>query len=203
MNRVSWLSTMFNIKTSIDFYAKLVDDFDSYMIEPHSARLALTCAMTAFHLHEWVWGDWLRDDQAVKATLSIGTRRQFLAWIDSVCPWFPVVQKLTNGTKHFDRHQGFETLVVKAAPFAFDQIAAGFDQGAWDRPVPYPSGLGLGGEGCLLIDFGEGAGEHRWQPAAHILEAVVRFWRDFFKQYRAASILPSSKHHCDYQMPPS
>jgi len=51
---------MFDIKTADDFYAVLVADFDDFMDEPHSGRRALHCAITAYHLHEWVWGDWLR-----------------------------------------------------------------------------------------------------------------------------------------------
>ncbi len=50
---------MFDILNASDFYAMLVEDFDEYMDKPHSARLAIHCAITATHLHEWVWHDWL------------------------------------------------------------------------------------------------------------------------------------------------
>ena len=81
-----------------------------------------------------------------------------------------------NGTKHFIRDQGFETMRV-----------TGYGSG--------PYGVGPYGKGYLLIDYGEGAGEHRWMPAAHLLEVVVRFWRDFFKKYRPGEDIPVSKHH--------
>ncbi len=60
-----------------------------------------------------------------------------------------------------------------------------------------PFGLGPYGQGYLLIDYGEAAGEPRWQPAAGLLEVVVRFWRDFFRAYRPNPDLPASRHHVD------
>lgn len=60
-----------------------------------------------------------------------------------------------------------------------------------------PYGIGPYGKGYLVIDYGEDAGEHRWMPAAHLLEVVVRFWRDFFKKYRPGEDIPVSAHHVD------
>lgn len=191
---------MFDIVTSRDFYAMVVEDFDAFMDEPHSVRCALHCAISAYHLREWVWRDWLDADVTVKAALGIKTEAEFNGWINRVCPWFPVVRDLTNGTKHCKRDQGFETYRVTATPFALDQLTAGLDEGAWDEPVRYVSGslpVGPYGKGYLLIDYGESAAEHRWQPAAYLLEIVVRFWRDFFRKYRAAPDLPASRHHVD------
>ncbi|MBW9089834.1 hypothetical protein JNB91_18635 [Rhizobium wenxiniae] len=54
---------MFDILSARDFYSMLVDDFDDFAVEPHSARRAMHCAITAYHLHEWVWGDWLSKDK--------------------------------------------------------------------------------------------------------------------------------------------
>ena len=79
-------------------------------------RLALNCAMTAYHMHEWVSGDWLKTDYAVWKELGIRDIETFLAWIDRACPWFPVIQGLTNGAKHFIRDQGFQALRVGAPP---------------------------------------------------------------------------------------
>jgi hypothetical protein len=46
---------MFGMTTSRDFLWKLEADFDDFMKEPRSARLAVNCALTAYHLHDWVW----------------------------------------------------------------------------------------------------------------------------------------------------
>jgi hypothetical protein len=191
---------MFDIETSKDFYAALVSDFDDYMDEPHSARRALHCAMTAFHLHEWVWGDWLKRDHVVQKKLGIRDFDTYLKWLNRSCVWFGYVQALANGGKHFDRDRGFETFRVAALPFSLDHPQAGLDMGAWDGPIRYVSGslpVGRNGKGYLLLDLGEEAGEQRWMPADHIIEVVVRFWRDFFRAYRPSDSLPASRHHID------
>jgi hypothetical protein len=170
---------MFDITTSHDFLMKLEADFDDFMKEPHSARLALNCALTAYHLCEWVWADWLKDQKVLQGSV-LRKRDDFLKWIDTACPWFETIQELANGTKHL-RHPSFTTERVGAPPFMLDELGAGFDEGNWDGPMPYVAEMH--GEGCLLIDYGEGAGAHRWKTAAALLDAVVRFWRQFFATY--------------------
>ncbi|MFF0923207.1 hypothetical protein ACFYE8_26320 [Rhizobium leguminosarum] len=171
---------MFEIVTSKDFYAMLVEDFDDFVAEPHSGRRALHCAITAYHLHEWVWAEWLSRDKAARDAMGIAGRdkKYFLQWIEKYCVWFRLVQELANGSKHLGRNIGFDTLKV-----------SGFGEG--------PFGIGPFGQGYLLLDLGEDALEHRWQPAAHILEVVVRFWRDFFLKYIPSDDLPTSRHHID------
>jgi hypothetical protein len=129
---------MFDLTNSRDFYAILVEDFDDFMAEPHSARRAVHCAITAYHLHEWVWGDWFKHDYDVWKALGIRDKDSFRSWIDGKCVWFLAVEELANGTKHFIRDQGFETMRI-----------GGYGQ---DWVPPY-------GKGYLLIDYGEGAGE--------------------------------------------
>lgn len=175
---------MFDLITSTDFYAALVQDFDDFMAEPHSARRALHCAITAYHLREWVWKDWLKDDEAVKKVLGISNEKAFIKWINGACVWFSFVRDLANGTKHFIQDQGFETMLI-----------GGYGEG--------PFGVGSYGQGYLLIDYGEGGEEHRWQPAVCLLEVVVRFWRNFFRAYRPSPDLPVSKHHVDSLAPPN
>lgn len=169
---------MFDIESAADFYRMLVEDFDDFMANQASSRHALHCAITGYHLHEWVWGDWLPRDVGTLAKLGIRDRKGFLVWIDRACPWFPVVQALTNGTKHFIRKRDFESSRV-----------AGFGQG--------PYGVGPHGHAYLLLDFGEAAFEHRYRPAVDLLEVVVRFWRDFFNTYRPQMNVTPSKHHVD------
>nr|WP_172691320.1 hypothetical protein [Agrobacterium tumefaciens]ASK44685.1 hypothetical protein [Agrobacterium tumefaciens] len=171
---------MFNILTARDFYSVLVEDFDDFVAAPHSARRAMHCATTAYHLHEWVWGDWLSKNKTARDALGISARDRdlFLQWIDRYCVWFRIVQDLANGTKHFARDAGFETVFV-----------GGFGEGGF--------GVGPYGKGYLVIDWGQEAGDQRWLPAAHLLEVVVRFWRDFFQRYLPSADLPVSRHHVD------
>ena len=189
---------MFDVATSTDFYAMLIQDFEEYMSETHSARRALHCAIAAYHLREWIWHDWLENDLPAQKSIGIHDESSFNGWVNRCCVWFPVLKDLVNGTKHFEDRQSFETMRVMAVPFAWGQVSAGWGEGAWGGPVRYVQGsmpAGLQGEGYLLLDLGEEAGEHRWLPVAHLLEVVVRFWRDFFIKFRPTAALIHSKHH--------
>ena len=77
---------MFDIVTCRDFLAKLNADFDDFLKQQDSARLALNCIVTAYHLHEWVWGDWLKTDHAAWKQLGIRDKETFIAWIEHECP---------------------------------------------------------------------------------------------------------------------
>jgi hypothetical protein len=105
---------MFAIKTSRDFYGKLLEDFADFQSDQTSARCAINCAVTAYHLHEWVWGDWLKTDFQAWKALGIRDRNSFIAWMDRNMPWFTILQSITNGSKHFDRNESAKTQVVGA-----------------------------------------------------------------------------------------
>jgi hypothetical protein len=177
---------MFDIVTSRDFLAKLEADFDDFKKEPHSARLALNCAITAYHLHEWVWGDWLQTDYAAWTALKIRDKETFVKELDKTCTWFSTVQQLTNGTKHFSSSKDFRAERVGAPPFIFDDPGAGFDVGAFDGPIAYDAEKH--GSGHLLIDYGDGAGRPRWKTAVGLLDEAVRFWREFFARYYSVCV---------------
>ena len=113
-------------------------------------------------------------------TLGIRDKDSFLAWIDKACAWFKTIQDLANGSKHFALSESFRAEHVGAPPLVLDDPDMGLDVGSLDGPVPYVPDRGTG---CLLIDYGEGAGEHRWKTARALLDAVVRFWRKFFARF--------------------
>ena len=155
---------MFDITTCRNFHKKLKADFEDFANEQDSARLALNCIITAYHLHEWVWGDWLKADYATWKELEIRDKESFVAWIERECPAFKTVQDLTNGTKHFIREQNVQTSHV-----------GGFGMG--------PYGGGPYGVSYLLIDYGVDASDQRWKTAKDLIEAVVTFWNIFFERH--------------------
>lgn len=174
---------MFDINNSRDFYEKLLADFDDFMARQDSGRLALNCAITAYHMADWIWADWLKFDAATKTTLNIKSKDDFLAFIDRSFPWFPTVQALANGTKHFGRKEDFDAVKVR-----------GYGIG--------PYGGGPHGQSYLTIDYGEAVdalparggfeleqhtgphpNPHRFMPVALMLEGTVRLWRDFLNAH--------------------
>lgn len=160
---------MFDIETCRDFHKKLNADFDDFVKEQDSARLAMNCVITAYHLHEWVWGDWLKTAYSAWKELGIRDKDSFLAWIERECPAFNTVQDLANGAKHFIREESVKTRHV-----------GGYGMG--------PFGIGPFGASYLLIDYGTDAGDDRYKTAKDLIEAVVTFWNIFFERY-----LPETK----------
>jgi hypothetical protein len=68
----------------------------------------------------------------------------------------------------------------------------------WDGPVRYVSGslpVGQDNKGVLMFDFGEAAGDQRYLPVLHVVEAVVRFWRDTLRRLHPGASIKSSHHH--------
>jgi hypothetical protein len=84
----------------VTFSTSFKADYADFKSQPSSARRALNCIITAYHLHEWVWGDWLKADYATWKKLGIRDRNSFQAWLDSSWPGFGVLKDLTNGAKH-------------------------------------------------------------------------------------------------------
>jgi hypothetical protein len=156
---------MFDIITSEDFLAKLEADYTDFKAQPSSARHALNCIITAYHLYEWVWGDWLNKDYETWQRMGgIRCRDTFWDWLMSASPGLRIVRDLANGAKHCVR-------TVSVATERIDGYGSG------------PYSIGPYGKPCLLIDYGSDA-VGRWQTAEHLIDDALAFWRDFFVNYR-------------------
>jgi hypothetical protein len=155
---------MFDITNARDFYQKLLEDFDDYMAHQDSARHGMNCAITAHHMADWAWVDFLKGDAALRTKLGIKNRDGFKAWIDGQSIWYGMVQDISNGSKHFLREQSIGTARI-----------SGYGQGGY--------GIGPYGMGYLTVDLGGADPAHQLMPFALLLEVVVRFWRDFLSQY--------------------
>ena len=106
---------MFDVVAVRDFYQMLLDDFDDFMEEPHSVRRALHCAITAYHVHDWVWTEWLKDDGDLRATLGIERKKEaFRIWLRERCIWFSIIEDVANCTKHHGRRPMIEGFKVEA-----------------------------------------------------------------------------------------
>lgn len=86
----------FNIKTSKDFFKKLEEDYLEFYSDKTSSRVALNCAMTSWHLTEWIYNEYnslLVSDFATLATFQNNIKRQ--------CPSLQIMHDIANGTKHY------------------------------------------------------------------------------------------------------
>lgn len=167
------LAQMFDLENARDFYAKLLVEFDDFMDDQSSARHAMNCAITAHHMYDWVWADFLRDDVELRTRLRIGSRlNEFANWCEKKSPWFTVVQQISNGTKHFIRKntEGFVEI-------------GGFGRGGF--------GQGPFGKSYLALDMH--TEDARYLPLSHIFEAVIRFWRDMLIECGRGVDLPTGR----------
>jgi hypothetical protein len=151
---------VFDIITSQEFLTKLEANYADFKAQPDSTRHALNCIMTAYHLHEWVWGDWLKTDYETWQKIGgIRDRDSFKVRLSQLWSGMTVMKELTNGAKHF-RTGSVET-----------ERIAGFGSG--------PFGIGPFGKPYLLIDYGVDA-VPRYQTAEQLIDDAVTFWRNFF-----------------------
>jgi hypothetical protein len=158
---------MCDIVTSRDLLCKLEAGHAEFKSNPDSARHALNCIITAYHLHEWVWGDWLKTDYDAMCKLGIRSQlSSFAEWLERQWLDFGIVRDLTNGAKHFNRSTKLET-----------QRVAGYGIG--------PFGVGPYGRPYLLIDRGAQKSDRaRWRTADELIDEAVGFWRSFFDSHR-------------------
>ena len=171
---------MFDINTSRDLLNKLEADFEDLKADPMSARHALNAVVTAYHLHEWVWGEWLGTDfvtwkaiagqdrtaKSEQQPIVIRDRDSFRRWLKDRCYWFEPMEELTNGSKHFARDGQSST-----------HVASRFGSG--------PYGLGPFHHSFLYVDLGASKGVNdRYRTITRLIEDAVVFWRWFFDEYR-------------------
>src|SRR6266702_395341 len=157
---------MFDISNSRDFYQKLLQDFDDYMSQQDSARHAMNCAITAHHMADWVWGDFVKGDAALKA------KEDFMRWIDTQTVWYGLVQGISNGSKHFIRKKAEGTVKVQ-----------GYGMG----------GYGQGPYGMSYLAILVSETDPTNLTIAQLLEVVIRFWRDFLRDHAPYQPLPEGK----------
>lgn len=86
----------FDIKNSLDFYNKLLEDYEDFLNNKTSSRIAINCAMTSWHLADWIYNEFnevLRDD--------FEKLKDFQNYIKQQCVSLQVMHDITNGSKHY------------------------------------------------------------------------------------------------------
>src|SRR5258708_636357 len=135
-----------------------------------ASRHAINCAISAFHMAEWIWGDWLEKDYLTWGKLKIRTRDEFFGWVDSRTPWFKIAQSIANGSKHFaSKLQNTKSSGTYAAP--------GYAQPGYQTQY-------------LEVEIED----DRWIEAVIVLEDVVMFWESFFTTYRPEAQLAQPRN---------
>jgi len=87
------MSYSFEIKTSIDLFKKLQEDYEDLKNDELSSRHAINCAMTAWHLTDWTFKEYI----STHGFNDIGKYRESL-----ICPSLKVMHDIANGGKHLN-----------------------------------------------------------------------------------------------------
>ena len=157
----------FEIRTARQFLEGLVEpDYEEFLKEPSSSRLAIHCALGCWHLTEWVWADVLKGNtslcSAIDASIRVNDFGSFCAYAVTTCSELDIMRQIADGSKHF----GGQSSTVRDSSLAggaFDKgFSAGFDIGQLEVEMP--------------------GGKRRFTDC---LEAAVGFWRAFFSKHVA------------------
>jgi hypothetical protein len=156
----------FDIRTPRDFLQKLRDEHADFIkSDCLDARHALNAVMTAYHLHEWVWGGFAK--KAYILHRSWGLRRvhvdEFRRHVFGKCPALEDAEALTYSTKHF----GSDRKVIP--------LPTGKHQGAFQRGAFQDDAFDVS---YLWVERGG-----RRQRAEDFIQELIEFWEAFFTEY--------------------
>jgi hypothetical protein len=144
----------FNITNSKDFLAKLLEDFEDFKKDDTSSRLAINCAMTAWHLSDWIYFEYKFD--------KVSKLFDFQESIKSTCPSLQVMHDITNGSKHFKltKHQP-KVAETKLHGGSFDK--------SFDRSFDIST---------LDVEMKDGSKKYFEDE----LQKVINFWTNYFEE---------------------
>lgn len=98
---------VFEIKTAMDFYKTFLENYQEYFNDLTSSRKAINCALTAWHLSEWVY----HEDKKLKCVNAKIFQDRIIELEDA----FKILKDIVNGTKHCEHSAKITTEVHKGA----------------------------------------------------------------------------------------
>jgi hypothetical protein len=163
----------FSIRTPRDFLEKLINEQgDLHASDCLSARHAINATMTAYHLHEWVWGGFAKKRNDLHRQWQLQSLpgrtdcHRFFRYLATQCPSLAVAEKITNGTKHFDGAK----------------VGTGEHHGAFGREFSSEFDISyLWVERKDLTSPQDHAAPR--QRAEEFIKELVEFWQTFFATY--------------------
>lgn len=145
----------FSIQTSEDFLKKLLEDYEEFKLNPISSRIALNCAITSWHLTEWIFNEYKH------LFAQYNNLGMYQGAIKQLCPSLQIMHDLANGTKHY--------VLTKHNPIVNE---SNIHQGGFSREFSREFDISylylLLKNGTKLIFDDE-------------IQSVVVFWKQYFK----------------------
>lgn len=148
----------FDIRTSVDFFQKLKEDYSEFMKDKTSSRIALNCAMTAWHLIEWVFHEYNTNKKL----------DNFQNEIKNKCSSMQIMKDISNGTKHY--------LLTKSKP---EIKKTSLSKGSFDNGFNRDFDIST-----LDVEYNDGT-EVFFEDE---IENVIDFWENYFKTELSVNI---------------
>ena len=87
----------YEINTTLQLYKKLLDEREDFLKNPTSSRFAMNCALTGWHLREWIFNEY-RSNRIIRDFKNINEFRKYLF---KKCDDLKLFRDLADGSKHF------------------------------------------------------------------------------------------------------
>ena len=150
-------SASFGVTNAKQFLGKLHNEQKDFAATHLSERHALNAATIAYHLHEWVWGECEKRDE-LRNAWGVSSIEEFHRYITEQCPALEDARKITNGTKRFE-----------------NRIVTGRHDGGFQRDLT---------KDAFEVSYLWVDRDGKQQRAEDFIDELVRFWDEFFAQYR-------------------
>lgn len=199
MDKINTTTQVFGVTTPGDMLAKLQRELDrvanASFFRQELVDHATNCALTAWHITDWVWRCRFASDSKARHELEASctglrwSKRddRFRECVTRMCPQLVLCQDIANGFKHVIAESNDPT-----TPGVVDVTASATaaPSGPFTLGVHGLGGAGLGGPGYvaggqvyrLKITSKDGT----TRDAIEVFNAVAAFWTEFFARHGIA-----------------
>ena len=125
MNDNFFPSNTFEIENSKGFFQKLRDEFSDFDKAHLNPRFAINCAITSWHLTDWIYQEFFKKDLRFQDSKENGKYIsglvKFQEFLKISCPELEYMRMITNGSKHCKINQKHKTITSSGdfSPYDF------------------------------------------------------------------------------------
>lgn len=128
----------FEIRNSKDLYNKLLEEYQDFDKQHLNPRFAMNCAITSWHLTDWTYIEYFKDDGRFQDSKSLHKNGEsifipellkYQQFIIKLCPELEYMRLITNGVKHcvLNDKSRKEKTVIHKGDFSTDFSRHDFD----------------------------------------------------------------------------
>ena len=155
------------LKNPQDLLEKFRSQVHVLIHRPFDQYHVLDALVTGYHLHEWVWNYFLKDNDDLQVELfraKFKSKGEFWNAIVSEHPNFLVIKEIVNRYKHYEKHK--KATITREYESGWNHSR--FGEGVWDAP----SGISV-----VTHDIHINLNQ--------LLEDLLRFWDDLIRRITA------------------